>query len=285
MRTVRVSRVLLTGVMLASLSLAQKRIFIITDAEGVAGVCHQDQTEPKGTDMVELLTGEINAAVDGFFDGGADEVIVLDGHGGAHNLSATTIHKRARLIMGATPINLTFDRKYTAIAFVGQHAMANVPKAIMGHSFSSLGIQNMKLNGKPVGEIDMHTAMSGENGSPVIFLSGDQAAADELRAIVPNAATAVVKQAILRNSCDTMSAAAARDLIRAQAKASMALIGQVKPYTVAGPVTLEVEFTTRNSLTPDAALIPNATVVDDRTIRFRGATVSDAWRLYRASRR
>jgi D-amino peptidase len=273
------------GMMLAAVAMGQKRIFIITDAEGVAGVCHQDQIEPKGTDMVELLTGEINAAVDGFFEGGADEVIVLDGHSMAHNLSATTIHRRARLIMGAAPINLTFDRRYTAVAFVGQHAMANVPKAIMGHSFSSLGIQTMKLNGRPVGEIGVHTAMAGEYGSPVIFLSGDQAAADELLALVPKAATAVVKQAILRNTCDTLSAPAARDLIRAKAKASMALIGQVQPHVVAGPVTLEVEFTTRNSLTTDAALIPITTVVDDRTIRYRGATVGDAWRIYRSTRR
>jgi D-amino peptidase len=281
----RVSKLIVTGLLLAYPGVAQKRIFIITDAEGVAGVCHQDQIEPKGTDMVELLTGEINAAVDGFFDGGADEVIVLDGHSMAHNLSATTIHRRAKLIMGVSPINMTLDRKYTAMAFVGQHAMANVPKAIMGHSFSSLGIQTMKLNGKPVGEIGMHTAMAGEYGTPVIFLSGDQAAADEMLALVPKAATAVVKQGLMRNTCETLSAPAARDLIRAKAKASMALIGQLQPFILKAPVTLEVEFTTRNSLTPDAPLLPNTTVLDDRTIQYRGATVADAWRNYRSTRR
>ena len=70
----------------------KKTVFLITDAEGVAGVCRQDQTDPKDNEMRQLLTGEINAAVDGFYDGGADEVIVWDGHDGSQTLSALTIH-------------------------------------------------------------------------------------------------------------------------------------------------------------------------------------------------
>ena len=47
----------------------RKSIFMITDAEGVAGVCRQDQTDPKDSEMRQLLTGEINAAVDGLLAG------------------------------------------------------------------------------------------------------------------------------------------------------------------------------------------------------------------------
>src|SRR3954467_8029096 len=78
-----------------------KTVFLITDAEGVAGVCRQDQTDPKDTEMRQLLTGEINAAVEGFLNGGADEVVVWDGHDGSQTLSALTIHAKAKLLMGA----------------------------------------------------------------------------------------------------------------------------------------------------------------------------------------
>src|SRR6266851_7023867 len=78
----------------------RKSVFVITDAEGVAGVCRQDQTDPKDVEMRQLLTGEINAAVQGFFDGGATEVIVWDGHDGSQTLSALTIHPQAKLVMG-----------------------------------------------------------------------------------------------------------------------------------------------------------------------------------------
>src|SRR5438477_12456363 len=87
--------------LLCSAAWAQRRtVFLITDAEGVGGVCRQDQTEPKDQEMRQLLTGEINAAVEGFMAAGADEVIVWDGHDGSQTLSTLTIHPKARLLMG-----------------------------------------------------------------------------------------------------------------------------------------------------------------------------------------
>lgn len=53
------------------------------------------------------------------------------------------------------------------MAYVGQHSKANVRGGIMAHSYSSLGIQNMLLNGKPVGEIDIIAAMAGQFHSAV----------------------------------------------------------------------------------------------------------------------
>ena len=172
----------------------QKTIFLITDAEGVGGVCRQDQTEPKDQEMRQLLTGEINAAVEGFLAGGADEVVVWDGHDGSQTLSTLTIHPKARLVMGALGASMMMERHWSAVAYVGQHSRADVRGGIMAHSYSSLGIQNMLLNGKPVGEIDVIAAMAGQFGTPVIMLSGDRAAASELHEIVPDAELAVVKR-------------------------------------------------------------------------------------------
>src|SRR4029077_33028 len=263
--------------------LAQKRtVFVITDAEGVGGVCRQDQTDPKDQEMRQLLTGEANAAVEGFLAGGAEEIIVWDGHDGSQTLSTLTIHPKARLVMGALGPSMLMERRFSAVAYVGQHSKANVRGGIMAHSYSSLGIQNMLLNGKPVGEIDVIAAMAGHFGTPVIMLSGDQAAANELHEIVPDAELAVVEEGIGRYSCISLSAAAARDTIREAARRSMSRIGVIKPYIVAGPVTLQVEYTTRNSLPVDAEKRTGAEVLDDRTIRFRGKDVLEAWTLYRS---
>lgn len=273
---------LLSLVLLAAPAWAQKKtIFLITDAEGVGGICRQEQTEPKDPELRQLLTGEINAAVDGFLAGGADEVIVWDGHDGSQTLSTLTIDPRARLVMGSLPASMLMDRHFSAVAYVGQHSKADIRGGIMAHSYSSLGIQNMLLNGKPVGEIEVIAAMAGHFGTPVIMLSGDQAAADELHEIVPQAETAVVKEGIGRYTCISLSATAARSLIRAAAQRSVAKISTIKPYNVAGPVTLQIEFTTRNSLPLDAESRPNAEVLDDRTIRYRGKDVYEAWRAYR----
>jgi D-amino peptidase len=268
-------------VVLCPLWAQPKTIFLITDAEGVGGVCRQDQTEPTNQEMRQLLTGEINAAVDGFLAGGADEVVVWDGHDGSQTLSTLTIHPKARLVMGGLSPSMLMERRWSAVAYVGQHSKANIRAGIMAHSYSSLGIQNMLLNGKPVGEIDVIAAMAGHFNTPIIMLSGDKAAADELREIVPQAEFAVVKEGLGRNVCISLSAPAARDLIREAARRSVAKIGTIKPYTVTAPVTLQIEYTTRNSLPIDAEARPGAEVVDDRTIRFRGKDILDVWRLYR----
>ena len=261
---------------------ARKSILVITDAEGVAGVCRQEQTDPKDAEMRQLLTGEINAAVEGFFNGGADEVVVWDGHDGSQTLSALTIHPRAKLIIGNPGVGMTLERGYAGVAFIGQHAKANVRAGIMAHSYSSLGIQNMLLNGQPVGETETNAALAGWFNTPVIFLSGDRAATEELRAIVPQAELAAVKEGLGRYTCLSMSAQEARDAIRAAATRAVKKIGQIRPYRIEGPATVEVEYTTRNSLGIDAGLSAGAEVVNDRTIRYRGKDFLEAWTRSRA---
>src|SRR5260370_4578563 len=146
----------------------RKRVFMMTDAEGVAGVWRQDQTDPKDAEMRQLLTGEINAAVQGFLDGGATEVIVWDGHDGSQTLSTLTIHPQAKLVMGNLSSTLLLERRYSALAFVGQHARANSARGVMAHSYSSLGIQNMLMNGKPVGEIETNPPLPSWFRTPLI---------------------------------------------------------------------------------------------------------------------
>ena len=273
----------LTFMFSATAAIGQKKtVFLITDAEGVGGVCRQDQTEPKDAELRQLLTGEINAAVDGFLAGGVDEVVVWDGHDGSQTLSTLTIHPKAKLVMGALNASMLMERKWSAVAYVGQHSKANVKGGVMAHSYSSLGIQVMKLNGKPVGEIDVIAGMAGQFGIPIIFLSGDQAAADELHEIVPNAELAVVKEGLARYVCISVSAPVAREMIREGARRSVGLIGKVKPYRVANPVTLEIEYTTRNTLGLDAEARAGAEVVDSQTIRFKGKDLLEAWQRYRA---
>ncbi|MBZ5591413.1 MAG: M55 family metallopeptidase [Acidobacteriia bacterium] len=258
---------------------ARKTVFLITDAEGVAGVCRQDQTDPKDPEMRQLLTGEINAAVTGLLSDPSkvDEVIVWDGHDGSQSLSALTIHPRAKLIIGDLGVTMTLERGYAAIGFVGQHARANRKGGIMAHSYSSLGIQTMLMNGKPVGEIETRAALAGAFNVPVIFLSGDQAAADDLHAILPDAEAAVVKEGFSNYACQTLSAEAARDLIKEGATHALRKIGQIKPYKVDGPVTIQIEYTTRNALGVDAHLRPGAEIVDARTIRYSGRDFLEAW--------
>ena len=228
----------------ASLSLAalpappKKTVFVVTDAEGVAGICRQEQVEPGNPELQKLLTGEVNAAVRGFLSAGADEVIVWDGHDSSRTLSAATLEPRARLVIGSLGPTLLLERGFAALAFVGQHARANRQAAVMAHSYSSLGIQRILMNGREFGEIETRAALAGWFGVPVVFLSGDQAAADDLLSIVPEAETAVVKEGLGYYSCLSLTAEKAQELIERKAALALTRVGQVRPYRLEGPVSI-----------------------------------------------
>lgn len=256
-------------------------VFLITDAEGVAGVCRQELTDPGSPEMQKLLTAEINAAVRGFFAAGAEEVHVWDGHDGSRTLSALTIHPRAKLIQGSLGSTMLMERGYAAVAFIGQHGRANRSPGVMAHSYSSLGIQKILMNGREVGEIETRAALAGHFGAPVIFLSGDQAAAEDLLAIVPKAETAVVKEALGYYSCLSLSSEAAQAIIETGARRAFSRLNEIPPYKVQGPVTFQVESTTRNTPSPEVSTSRNIERVDARTWKYRGRDFLEAWLTWR----
>ena len=259
---------------------SKKAVFVITDAEGVAGVCRQEQVEPTNPELQKLLTGEVNAAVRGFLKAGAEEVIVWDGHDGSRTLSASTLEPRARLVIGSLGPTMMLERGFAAVAFVGQHARAGREAAVMAHSYSSLGIQRILMNGREVGEIETRAALAGWFGTPVVFLSGDQAAADDLRAIVPEAGTAVVKEGLGYYTCLSLAAERAQELIEGRAALALTKAGQTRPYRVEGPVSIEVEYATRSTLFPEEPLPVGAERIGPRTLRFSGRDFLAAWRLW-----
>ena len=59
------------------------KILIAADMEGITGVVDGNQTNPSHAEYTRfrrLMTGDVNAAIRGAFDAGADEVVVSDGH-------------------------------------------------------------------------------------------------------------------------------------------------------------------------------------------------------------
>ena len=63
--------------------------------------------------------------------------------------------------------------------------------------------------------------------------------------------------------------------------AAMAKLGRIRPYRIDGPVTIQIEYTGRHALGPDAGSRPGAEVIDARTVRFRGKDFFEAWRYTR----
>ena len=286
----RVVPLLVFAVMLSLVSLAAgqtskgKKVFVITDLEGVSGIVDSDTQcspyqSPRWEESRKLLTGEVNAAVDGLLEGGATEVVVWDAHDGSRTLSVTDIHPQARLLTG-TPVSPTceLDPGYSAVVFIGQHAMAGAQNGILSHSYSSQGIQNIWVNNQPTGEIGARVMLAGYFGVPVIMLSGDTAACKEIHALVPQAECAEVKSGVSRGAGFTLPHSAACALIREKARRAVERLGEFKPYKITGPVEVKVESTPRGT----EQFNPREGVerLNDRTWVFRGKDIVDAWLKY-----
>ncbi|HXJ95893.1 MAG TPA: M55 family metallopeptidase [Terriglobia bacterium] len=275
---------LAAGITLGSDSSTAKKIYMITDLEGVDGIFDSELQcipfqSPRFEESRKLLTGEVNAAVDGLFEGGATDVVVWDGHDSGRTLSTLDIDARVRLLQGR-PVSptLELDSSYAAVVFIGQHAMAGAEKGMLSHSYSSDTIQNIWVNNKPVGEIGGRVMLAGAFGVPVIMLSGDTAACREIHDLVPNADCAEVKQGVSRTAGFSLSHVAACGLIHRTALDAIRHLGQAEPYTLAGPVEVKVEFTTTGVHAFRSG--DGVEQINDRTRVFRGKDILDAWLKY-----
>jgi len=257
-----------------------RKVLIMSDMEGVDGIFNwADQCNPlkspRWAESQKLLTGEVNAAVEGLLTGGATEVVVWDGHDGGEALSASDIHPQARLLIGSPiPPIREFDSTFCAIVFVGQHAMAGAKEAVLPHSFF-FNIQNLWVNGRLAGEIGIRVMVAGEMGVPAIMLAGDTAACNEIRELVPQAECAAVKSGVSSTAGYTLPHPVACDLIRGKAERAMKRIAEFKPYQIEGPVEVKVELTT--SAAPGPGIGRASERVNERTLIYRGKNIIDAW--------
>jgi D-amino peptidase len=263
------------------------RILIVTDMEGVGGVNNADEQLLPGQRRYEetrrLLTGETNAAVEGAIKAGASEVVIWDGHDGSRSLSIDEIHPRAKLIQGkpTPPTYYMADRRYDGIMFVGQHPMAQAKGGVLAHS-QSFSVQNIFINGKPVGELGQTAAIGGYFHIPVIMLSGDQAACDEMRALQPKAETVAVKQLAGTGSTISISHTEAKAQIEAAARRAVTRIREFQPWIIEGPVELKFEYFPDSTNTP--AQPREGRQIAPRTVIYKGRTVLEAYEQWMRGR-
>ena len=76
------------------------KILIAVDMEGITGVTTWDQVTPGHAEYSrfrKLMTQDVNAAIRGATEAGADEIIVADGHWNGSNILVEELDSRARL--------------------------------------------------------------------------------------------------------------------------------------------------------------------------------------------
>ena len=252
------------------------KIYISTDLEGISGVTSFDQTRDRGNPMFEearhLLMGDCNAAVQGCLDGGATEIVVMDGHGGGFNFIPSEMHPGATWApgRGRPTAHIGLDDTFDAAIFLGYHAMNGTETGVLHHTQSSAAECKYWYNDVESGEIAQSAIVCGHFGVPVVMVTGDDACCAEGKRFLgacgeagEQIVTVSVKEGYSRESCRMIAPSKAVELIRGGAAKAMGVIGQCRPYRIEFPAKGRLQL--KDKETADAYGGAASQRVDERT--------------------
>ncbi len=264
------------------------KIQIACDMEGITGVTrweHCDSKHPEYQRFRQLMTGDVNAAIDGAFAGGADVVTVSDGHDSGGNILIEALDERAILNCSTfSPWSMMngIDGGVDGVMFVGYHAKAGTAEAILAHTWT-LSVLNLKINGKVIGEFGLNSLIAGYFGARPIMAAGDQTFVAEARSLVPGLETVAVKQATGYFSGYCLPPAQTADMIRAAAKKAaerLSASNAPEPFVLSAPLEIEIEFTMPH-MAEAAARVPGAERTDGRVVLKRCQNVPEMFAAMR----
>lgn len=260
------------------------RVYISADIEGIGCVVRQEQSSPGGREYAwarKMMTGEVNAAVKGAFDGGADEVVVADSHNVGLNLIPEDLDERVSIVMGSPrPLSMMdgIDSGFDAAFLVGYHAMAGTADSTIVHIFMGR-IAEVRVNDRPVGEIGISAALAGHYGVPVALVTGDDKTVAEAGELLKGIETVEVKKGIGAYAALCLTPERSRNLIYEGARKAMSRKDAWSPFRMDGAVDLQVRFTTAS--TADRVLrIPGVERVDGCTVRFMAPDFLEAFKAF-----
>jgi D-amino peptidase len=274
MKTRTLSETLLTVVLLilfcsAPVS-AQTKIYVATDLEGVSGVYKFAQTRDKDTPLnikaCEYFMEDLAAVVRGLRDGGATEILVLDGHG-SQAIIPHMMEPGAKYITGKPRPGSGLwglDRSFAGLVQFGAHAMMGTSDGVLNHTQSSKSENRYWYNGIESGELAQCALIAGYYGVPTILVTGDEATCREATKFFgPGCVTVAVKQGISREAAVLYPFEESHKALYEGAKKAMAAIPKCKPYILELPIKAKLQYLDLNSSLPGPKLITKEWTIPD----------------------
>ena len=253
-------------------------IFILADMEGCSGICRAVQVYTDGRHYAEgrrQMTADVNAAVRGCLDGGATRITVRDVHATTDNLIYEELAEGAEYILGSSRFGrMPGIETCDGVILLGYHAMAGTPLGVLEHTSSAARWQNCWVNGVKAGEILIDAATAGEQGVPVILVTGDDHTAREVHASLgEDVPTVQVKRGLDIEGAILLPPGEARRRIRDGARDAVRNCHQRRPLELTSPITLRLELVSRGPLPRSAVEV---TIIDGRTFEVTAPTMREA---------
>lgn len=265
------------------------KILIAVDMEGITGVTTWDQVTPGHAEYSrfrKLMTQDVNAAIRGATEAGADEIIVADGHWNGSNILVEELDSRARLNTGSpSPFSMMqgINESVDGVFFIGYHARNGTANAILDHTWSSKTVANIWLNDILTGEYGLNASLAGHFGVPVILVSGDQTACAQVNELLGDVEMAIVKQATGRFAAECLTPEVSQELISMSAARAVSRLNEgdvPDPFVLDTPVRVTVEFFT-SDMADRATRIP-FTEREGTRVSFTAQEMASAYNGFRA---
>ncbi|GAA5019903.1 M55 family metallopeptidase [Kitasatospora paranensis] len=258
------------------------RILISADMEGATGVTWPDDCEP-GTPAWQrcrsMLTSDVNAAIAGFFDGGATSVLVNEAHATMRNLLLEDLDPRAELLAGRhkdlTMVEGVQRPDTCGVAFVGYHTGAGAD-GVLAHTYLANSVTGVWVDDVPASEGYLNSLVAAEFGVPVVLVTGDDLACRDAAGYAPGAVTAAVKDCVSRYAAVCRPPAVTFEQIRAAARRAASLCLRAESAT-GRTFEVEVEFDAAH-LAAATAVVPTVRRTDVRRVAY---TADSAYGLIR----
>lgn len=175
--------------------------------EGISGIVSYEQADPCKSEYqksLRLFMSDLNAVLNGLFDGGADEVHIYDEHYFGRNIDISELKSsigldRIFIYMGKPPYRkdwaggLTSD--FSGLILLGFHAKKGTENALLHHTYES-DIDDILINNQSVGEIGVESLIAKEMGVPFIMITADSEGVKEALAMEPDVMAVSVKESL-----------------------------------------------------------------------------------------
>ncbi|MEU3853424.1 M55 family metallopeptidase [Streptomyces sp. NPDC029554] len=262
------------------------RILISADMEGATGVTWPDDVIPGASPWERcrsLFTSDVNAAVLGFLDGGADEVLINEAHATMRNLLLEQLDERAQLLTGRhKALSMVEGVQYgdvDGVAFVGYHAGAGM-EGVLAHTYLANSITGVWLNDVRASEGLLNAHVAAEFGVPVVLVTGDDVACEDALGYAPEALKVAVKDHVSRYAAVCRTPARTAADIRAAANEAAGLAVRHEPVRN-GPFTVAVEFDAEH-LAMAATVVPGVERIGERKVACTSGTMYEGIRAFKA---
>jgi D-amino peptidase len=228
-------------------------VAVFADLEGAFGIWRMRQCRTGTAEWQygrQCLTADVNQVIAGAFDAGARKVTVKDTHDTGFNCLINRLDRRAQYIGGhyTRPTFFGDLGHYDLVLYVAVHAASGTPAAFFPHTHYGI-FSELRINCKPVCEMDIYGAYLGEFGLPVGFVSGEDIAVKQALNVLPWAKSVVVdkkKKTYTSGNESIHYLTEGRKKLHKTAASAVQAADHMKPLKLAGPLYFEAEFRNEN---------------------------------------